>query len=129
MYFSNLLVELKHKAAESLRKEDVKFAKLKWQTNGTDIDGGVFLMRHMETYQGGPITKYDSGLLVESEEQSRQIRKLRKKYATKILLSSLNIHVDLVLNESDAFARIPVKERKKILLEAYKRKEERFGSQ
>ncbi|KAL8226975.1 hypothetical protein R6Q57_016807 [Mikania cordata] len=54
-------------------------------------------MRHMETYMGGGLKKWKTGLNTESDAQRRQLNQLRFKYLCKILLSSINIVKDDVL--------------------------------
>ena len=83
-------------------------------------------MRHMESYKGGPFTKYDSGLLRELEEQRRLMWKMRKKYATKIIMCQLNKLINVVLTEVNEFGKIGAAERREILVQAYRSREERM---
>ncbi|KAL4564247.1 hypothetical protein LXL04_028304 [Taraxacum kok-saghyz] len=76
--------------------------------------------------RGGPLGKYDCGLMRESEEQSKLMWKMRKKYATKIIMCRLNKHINIFLSESNEFGKIPAHERKAILLNAYHQREERM---
>ncbi|KAL4575467.1 hypothetical protein LXL04_022311 [Taraxacum kok-saghyz] len=109
-----------------LRKEVPKVVKMTCQTTANRMDCGIFVMRHMESYRGGPLGKYDCGLMRESEEQSKLMWKMRKKYATKIIMCRLNKHINIFLSESNEFGKIPAHERKAILLNAYHQREERM---
>ncbi|KAL4572917.1 hypothetical protein LXL04_019705 [Taraxacum kok-saghyz] len=79
-----------------------------------------------ELMKGGPFTKYDSGLLRESDEQKRLIWKMRKKYATKIIMCQLNKLINVVLTEANEFGKIGATERRAILVNAYRNREERM---
>ncbi|KAL4579717.1 hypothetical protein LXL04_015878 [Taraxacum kok-saghyz] len=93
---------------------------MKWQTIYNDIDCGLFGMRHLECYTGGVISKFNCGLVKESEQQSARLIKLRKKYATKILMSDLNIKIKSFLEDATSFSKIEESTRKNILYNAYK---------
>lgn len=77
-------------------------------------------------FPGGNIDKYDCGLVEESIEQSKQIWDLRKKYVSKILLCDINKNKPTVQKEAIEFAKLDSKERLKILLEAYSKRENRM---
>lgn len=81
----------------------------------------------MEVYKGQPIKKWDCGLGKESQQQKKKIEKLRRKYATKILLHDLNLLKDNFLKEAENFAKIPLDEQEKILADALLRKNERVA--
>ncbi|KAL8215373.1 hypothetical protein R6Q57_004822 [Mikania cordata] len=70
---------------------------LSWKTTKNGVDCGVLSMRHMETYMGGGLKKWKTGLNPESEAQRRQLNQLRFKYLCKILLSNVNILKDDVV--------------------------------
>ncbi|KAL4574180.1 hypothetical protein LXL04_021006 [Taraxacum kok-saghyz] len=125
-FFSRFLAEKKHPSAKVISKKQVKCAKMKWQTVYNDIDCGIFAMRHLECYTGGDISKFDCGLVKESEQQSAQLMKLRKKYATKILMSDLNIKMKSFLEDATSFQKIEESTRKNILYNAYKNRQKRF---
>ncbi|KAL4574995.1 hypothetical protein LXL04_021835 [Taraxacum kok-saghyz] len=77
-------------------------------------------------YTGGVISKFDCGLVKKSEQQSAQLIKLRKKYATKILMSDLNIKMKSFLEDANSFQKIEESTRKNILYNAYKDRQKRF---
>lgn len=64
--------------------------KMKWRTVDTNNDSGIFVMRHMETYKGEMVSRYDAGFEKECGPQAVQLLKFRFKYLTKILLSVYN---------------------------------------
>jgi len=120
------LAEIGHPIALKVAFQLPRFPKMKCQTDLNDEDCGIFCMFHMETFMGGPISKYDCGLGRECEEHKSWIVRLRTKYATKILTSDLNINKPIVLQEADEFSKIPAKQRKQTLYDAFQRKEERM---
>ncbi|PWA73706.1 Leucine-rich repeat-containing protein [Artemisia annua] len=69
----------------------MKTPQLKWKTSSKVPNFGVFVMRHMETFMGQPIDKYDCGLSDDAGKQVSQLNKLRTKYASKFLLSGCNL--------------------------------------
>ncbi|WOH00590.1 hypothetical protein DCAR_0519956 [Daucus carota subsp. sativus] len=63
--------------------------EMKWRTEHNHIDCGLFVMRHMEHYQG--VSKnWDCGLAVEGKVQDQQLDVLRTRYAHQILLHECN---------------------------------------
>nr|GEW76072.1 ulp1 protease family, C-terminal catalytic domain-containing protein [Tanacetum cinerariifolium] len=53
-----------------------------------NVDYGVFMMRHMETYKGNGDC---CGFSREAKEQIKEFRDLRRKYMEKILLADYNL--------------------------------------
>ncbi|PWA81463.1 F-box associated domain, type 1 [Artemisia annua] len=76
-----------HNKHANIRKVKPRIANLKWNTKNNSIDCGVFTMLHTDNYTGEAPGKWDCGLVAESKEQSNQLRVLRFKLATKILLN------------------------------------------
>ncbi|KAD4386009.1 hypothetical protein E3N88_26178 [Mikania micrantha] len=64
--------------------------KLPWATKKNVTDCGVFVMRHMEMYMGKEAKSFDCGFSKNHFKRTSQIKTLRKKYATRILLSDAN---------------------------------------
>nr|GEY59066.1 hypothetical protein [Tanacetum cinerariifolium] len=54
--------------------------KLKWKTKENFHDCGIFTMLHMETFDGGPASNLDCGLLVESQLQCDMLRRLIRSF-------------------------------------------------
>nr|GFB83747.1 ulp1 protease family, C-terminal catalytic domain-containing protein [Tanacetum cinerariifolium] len=71
--------------------------KLKWKTKENFHDCGIVTMLHMETFDGGPASNLECGLPVESQLQRDILRRLRFKFATKILLHEINVHAGKML--------------------------------
>nr|GEV87640.1 hypothetical protein [Tanacetum cinerariifolium] len=77
--------------------------KLKWKTKEHFHDYGIFTMLHMETFDGEPTSNLDCGLPVESQLQRDMLRRLRFKFATKILLHEINVHARKMLELAKEF--------------------------
>ncbi|GKD85672.1 hypothetical protein Tco_1356826, partial [Tanacetum coccineum] len=77
--------------------------KLKWRTSGNFHDCGVFTMLHMESFNGETAAKWDCGLSMESGLQCDMLRRLRFKFATKILLHEIimDIRDEIKLSKGD----------------------------
>ena len=117
---------MKHKSAPLISKQQVKVSKLKWQTESNKVDCAVFAMRHMECFDGGPISQFDIGFVKESQQQKAQLMRLRKKYVTKILMSDLNKIMKKFLADAKDFESIEPTTRDAILYEAYTNRAKRF---
>ncbi|KAL8251715.1 hypothetical protein R6Q59_035408 [Mikania micrantha] len=95
--FANYLLNKDHPNALKIYNLTPTLLDLPWKTTKNGVDCGVFSMRHMETYMGGGLKKWKTGLNPESEAQRRQLNQLRFKYLCKILLSNVNILKDDVV--------------------------------
>nr|GEX01877.1 zinc finger, RING-CH-type [Tanacetum cinerariifolium] len=84
--------EHKHPKHEAKLRSHI--SKLKWQTAKNHVDYKVFVMLHMETYNGDPIAKWDVGLCEESKKQVSLLRRVRFKNSTKILLHKFNVDAE-----------------------------------
>lgn len=108
---------VKHPRVNSMTKVKPNRYRMKWRTKENFIDCGIFVMRHMETYKGETVSKYDCGLDKEFGGQDGQLQKLRNKYLCKILLSSMNTLKYKVISQSTAFSKIDGKITKKLIQE------------
>nr|GFD02847.1 ulp1 protease family, C-terminal catalytic domain-containing protein [Tanacetum cinerariifolium] len=99
-----------------------RISKLKWRTSKNFHDCGVFTMLHMESFNGETASKWDCGLSVESGLQCDLLRRLRFKFATKILLHEINVHSRKKLELSNEFDKVDSLERMAIIVEAVKNK-------
>ncbi|KAJ9566178.1 hypothetical protein OSB04_002144 [Centaurea solstitialis] len=100
------LRNINHPSADLLEPVEDRWMDISWRTRHNFIDCGVFLMRHMETYMGGGVRGWYTGLSVEGPSQKRQIEHLRMMYCTKILLSDENTCKQQVEAElADLFSR------------------------
>ncbi|CAH1435616.1 unnamed protein product [Lactuca virosa] len=82
-----------------------------WKTRGNSNDCGIFLMRHMETYKGGALAQWTCGFKMETVEQIYQLRKLRRRYCLKILLSEVNIMKHEVEQLIDEYQKLSTNDR------------------
>ncbi|KAK9065404.1 hypothetical protein SSX86_016787 [Deinandra increscens subsp. villosa] len=64
---------------------------MSWRTTKNKFDSGIFAMRHMETYMGGPAGQWKEVFTDESGKQNTEISGLRVKYLSKMLLSDVNL--------------------------------------
>ncbi|MFS7998922.1 hypothetical protein Hanom_Chr12g01159761 [Helianthus anomalus] len=69
-------------------------------------------MRHMDTYLGTYLKSYHYGLDKESRNQIKQLKWLRKKYLTNILLHTSNKKKNLIIEEAIEFEKKSDKEKK-----------------
>ena len=79
--------------------------KLNWGTKENVIDCGVFLMMHMEHYEGETAKNWKLEFPKEGADQEMAIIRMRAKYATKMLMHELNIHREKMSEETHEFAR------------------------
>nr|GEV80163.1 hypothetical protein [Tanacetum cinerariifolium] len=99
--------------------------KLKWKTKENFHDCGIFTMLYMETFDAGPASNLDCGLLVESQLQRDMLRQLRFKFATKILLHEINVHAGKMLELAKEFDKTDAVEKMAIIVDAFKKRKER----
>ncbi|PWA62534.1 hypothetical protein CTI12_AA363030 [Artemisia annua] len=82
-------------------------------------------MLHMDNYTGEAPGKWDCGLVVESKEQSNQLRVLRFKFATKILLHEVNVHAARMYELALEFDKLPPNEKMSIIISPVRNRNER----
>ncbi|GJX11626.1 hypothetical protein Tco_0201485 [Tanacetum coccineum] len=87
--------------ASIFRNVEPERLKMKWRTCENELDNGVFLMSHMDNYFGEAESKWEYGFCKESNEQTKQLKFLRSKYAARILLSENNSYKDEFQKEVD----------------------------
>lgn len=92
-----------HPAWKAYSEIDQEQVKIKWQMKQNMVDGGVMLMRMMETFMGYDSHKWENGLYKEGTKQKKQLKDLRSKYVSKILLSDVNIRKLSIVNEIPKF--------------------------
>ncbi|PWA92967.1 hypothetical protein CTI12_AA068220 [Artemisia annua] len=100
-------------------------ASLKWKTKNNFIDCGVFTILHMDNYTGEAPGKWDCCLVAESKEKSDQLRVLRFKFATKILLHKVNVHAGRIYELALEFDKLPPGEKLSIILSAVRNRDAR----
>jgi hypothetical protein len=62
-------------------------------------------MRHMETYMGEEEGKYDCEIPKESTEQKVKLRRLRFRYAARILTHPMNLQAQLNMQTALQFVK------------------------
>ncbi|PWA90757.1 hypothetical protein CTI12_AA097680 [Artemisia annua] len=114
-----------HKRYASIKKLNAKIPRLKWSTRSNYRDCGVFAMLHMESYMGEAPSKWDCGLVAESKEQFDMLRRLRFKFATKMLLHELNVHREKMLDEAKEFDKLDSEVKMEIIVQARMNRKQR----
>ncbi|GKE22472.1 hypothetical protein Tco_1433984, partial [Tanacetum coccineum] len=67
--------------------------RMKWKTTKEKIDCGLYMIMHMELYEGSTAAQWKTSLLPEKDKNHlMQMDNLRSRIATKILLHEVNIH-------------------------------------
>ncbi|GKB88029.1 peptidase C48, SUMO/sentrin/Ubl1 [Tanacetum coccineum] len=67
--------------------------RMKWKTTKEKIDCGLYMIMHMELYEGSTAAQWKTSLLPEKDKNHRmQMDNLRSRIAAKILLHEVNIH-------------------------------------
>ncbi|GJU25544.1 peptidase C48, SUMO/sentrin/Ubl1 [Tanacetum coccineum] len=67
--------------------------KMKWKTKKEKIDCGLYMIMHMELYEGSTAAQWKTCLLPENDKNHRmQMDNLRSRIAAKILLHEVNIY-------------------------------------
>ena len=82
-------------------------------------------MLHMDNYIGEAPGKWDCGLVRESKEQSMQLRVLRFKFVTKMLLHKVNVHAAKMFELAMEFDKLPPGEKLSIIISAVRNRDER----
>ncbi|GJZ65248.1 hypothetical protein Tco_0621944 [Tanacetum coccineum] len=79
----------------------------------------------MESFNGETTAIWDCGLSVESGLQCDMLRRLRFKFAIKILLHKINVHSKKILELVNGFDKVDSLKRMAIIVKAVKNREER----
>ncbi|PWA87360.1 hypothetical protein CTI12_AA128140 [Artemisia annua] len=117
--FEDYLLHKNHPNYEKMTAAPKKVLQLGCRTTNNFVDCGVFTMRHMETYKGDGACADLCRLSMEGKKQRKELRELRIKYATKILLSELNLVKSDFDKEVHGFRNIPVEEKKRLQMAAF----------
>ncbi|PWA54501.1 ulp1 protease family, C-terminal catalytic domain-containing protein [Artemisia annua] len=122
--FSKHLKRYKHPKASDVRDKKTTIMKLKWGTKNNEVDCGVFVMMHMENYNGETATKWNLGFPTEEENQTIDLIKMRIKYATKMLMHEVYKNRAMMSEKAHQFAReyIDKDEKQKMIKENIKKK-------
>lgn len=95
-----------HPQANAIGELRAKRYIMPWCTMENKVDCGIFVMRHMETYNGESMEIWDCGLDSDFKKQKNQLNRLRNKYAAKMLLSKNNILKRIVIDEMNSFDQL-----------------------
>ncbi|MFS7966686.1 hypothetical protein Hanom_Chr09g00776701 [Helianthus anomalus] len=124
--FSSYLESASHPATYTIREIVPIRLEMPWRTTRNVIDCDVFLMRHMETYKGMSVKKWECGLSKEcnnaseiSYKQRREHGDLRYKYVAKIILSDVNQVRPFVEADVARYKRLTEVQRKRLDAVAY----------
>ncbi|KAJ0906339.1 putative Ulp1 protease family catalytic domain, papain-like cysteine peptidase superfamily [Helianthus annuus] len=98
--FCKYLKMVNHPKSAEIEIADVVRLEFEWKTVNNTVDCGVFVMRHMETWFGVTVDKWDSGFPLTHKEKKSTLTRLRKKYAIKLVTSEANKHRGRVLDEA-----------------------------
>nr|GME03132.1 uncharacterized protein LOC109189836 [Ipomoea batatas] len=85
-YFTSVGEKFKSIICENLK---CKRLPMKWRDTGNEVDCGVYLTRHMESYVGERATKWDCGL---TRGDRLQFQLLRLRYMKELCTVDINAH-------------------------------------
>nr|GEW74866.1 ulp1 protease family, C-terminal catalytic domain-containing protein [Tanacetum cinerariifolium] len=129
--FSMHLEKLEHPRAKDVLNKKPTILRPKWGTKENETDCGIFLMMHMEHYNGKTAKNWNLEFPKEDEGNRLDIIKMRVRLATKILSHEININQEKISTEAQEFARRNTDKnlRKKMTKEAVKTKKEKQESE
>ncbi|PWA42715.1 hypothetical protein CTI12_AA542020 [Artemisia annua] len=104
VFAKHLSTYLHPKAEEYMnQKKKPTILNMKWKTKKEKIDCGLFMMMHMDNYEGK--IKWETGMLEETNKNHRlQRNNLRAKYAAKMMLHEINENQKLMSDYALKFA-------------------------
>ncbi|CAH1435609.1 unnamed protein product [Lactuca virosa] len=118
--FCRFLNDVCKKKVKTLMTRNVVVLKMKCKAYNRSDDGGIYLMRHMESFMGDQTSKWDGGLAVDLKIQDMYLQKLRYKYLVRLLLSDHNILKCDFEKEYAKFVKMDKATRKRIVQENLK---------
>ena len=119
------LRQIGHLAGPMFGQIEQERIEFEWQTHHNSYDSGIFVMRHMETYMGD-IRTWKSGFVAENKGQDYQIKALKKKYVTKVVMHAENTIKKEILAEVDTYHDIDASIRAQILKNTKDSRPDRF---
>nr|GEX16634.1 hypothetical protein [Tanacetum cinerariifolium] len=101
-----ILANHQHPCVEKLSKDKpAKVLKIKWKTKKNKIDSGVYMMMHMELYQGESATFWKTDIVQENNrDYDMQMTSMRMRYTTKILIQEMNTKRGLMSRYAKKFS-------------------------
>ncbi|GKB83963.1 ulp1 protease family, C-terminal catalytic domain-containing protein [Tanacetum coccineum] len=129
--FSMHLKEVQHPRATDVLNKKPTILRPKWGTNKNDTDYGIFLMMHIENYNGETARNWKLKFPTEDEGNTHDIIRMRVRFAAKMLSHEINIHRENITKEAVEFAKCnnDKKTREALILEAIKTKKEKQDSE
>ncbi|MFS7918633.1 hypothetical protein Hanom_Chr03g00203411 [Helianthus anomalus] len=79
-----------HPAKDQIAAAKIKRCDINWATPAHPMDSAVFLMQHMQKFNGINVP-FECGFSSRWKKKQKQILSLRKKFATRMLLSDVNL--------------------------------------
>ncbi|GKC65877.1 200 kDa antigen p200 [Tanacetum coccineum] len=87
------------------KDKPAKVLKMKWKTEKNKIDSGLYMMMHMELYQGESATNWKTDIVQENNrDYEMQMTNMRKRYITKILIHEMNTKRGLMSGYAKKFS-------------------------
>ncbi|GKD51079.1 ulp1 protease family, C-terminal catalytic domain-containing protein [Tanacetum coccineum] len=95
------LEKVEHPRAKDVLNKKPTIIRPKWGTTENDTDCGIFLMMHMEHYNGETANNWNLEFPTEKQGNTLDIIKMRVRLATKILSHEINIHREKISTEAN----------------------------
>ncbi|GJW98923.1 ulp1 protease family, C-terminal catalytic domain-containing protein [Tanacetum coccineum] len=103
MFFMHLK-EVQHHRAKYVLNKKPTILRPKWGTEENNTDCGVFLMMHMENYNGENARNWNMEFPTKEEGNRYDIIKMRMRFAAKMLSYEINIHREEMSKQALEFA-------------------------
>ncbi|XP_021775964.1 uncharacterized protein LOC110739794 [Chenopodium quinoa] len=103
----NAFADFVHSIDSNIKSDFVSSFKtrnlsMSWKSNKNKHDCGVFLLKHMETYEGESVKQWNSGLELDNFDQ---MKKLRVEYCGKIITAEVNEERNKVIRRSKKWSK------------------------
>ncbi|GKC74444.1 ulp1 protease family, C-terminal catalytic domain-containing protein [Tanacetum coccineum] len=98
--FSMHLKEVQHPRAKYVSNKKPTILKPKWGTKENNTYCGVFLMMHMENYNGETARNWNLEFPTEEKGNKYDMIKMRMRFAAKMLTHEINLHRENVSKEA-----------------------------
>ncbi|KAK9053745.1 hypothetical protein SSX86_024819 [Deinandra increscens subsp. villosa] len=88
--FAGYLKEKKHPRASRIKGSELNCLQMPWMDTDNYVDSGVYVMRHMETFEGTEVRQWKCLLSNEALPRQMELNDLRRKYVAKMVLHPMN---------------------------------------
>ncbi|GKC31227.1 hypothetical protein Tco_1038521, partial [Tanacetum coccineum] len=102
--FSMHLKEVQHPRAQEVLNKKPTILRPKWGTDENNTDCGVFLMMHMENYNGENARNWNPKFPTNEEGNRYDLIKMRMRFAAKMPSHEINIHHEEISKQALEFA-------------------------